>query len=821
MCSSRPSTFTKYAIGAVGAILIYLPAHETLAQTLDEITVTARRYEESITDAPLAVAVMSSEYLEENQVNGVQDILDLTPGSNWGQFAKAQPGLSMRGIWAGAFGNSSIEHAVSVVQDGIPITKAFMMTLPTYDLDRVEVMRGPQGTTFGRNATLGLMHMISARPSQESSGSIEVTAGERELFGISGHYNGALSDTVSARIAFNYEDAPGPMDDEATGDVLDYQENTAVRLGLLFEPSDTFSAYVKLEYVEDEEFPTVRRGSETSGVWLKAGYGNYENNSDPWKATLSPDPAGAPWIVEREMTFLTTELNWSLDNDLGLTVIAGYLEGEHYSNSDAFGTPYDIRDQLVWNDADETSLEVRLDNHASGNRFRWLVGASYLNDEEWRLEVNESEPLRGNCNFTSPSACPRNSTLVTEGTNTTDAFGVFGELTFDLTDALTLAVGGRYSTDDRKLHYATDGWGAYGGLGGIGLDNPDPSRDCNAIMYADWEANDFPIDEDEDPIYTTGLQCGTEANPVGYVGEVSDDWSNFSPKVSLSWALNDNNNIYALYSEGYKGGGFQQDARWLDALYLILDEEGATNLELGWKGSYDSLVFAVTLFKQEQTGVHTGNLVAVGSSQSNLLVNAKGIENTGFEIEATWAATEGLTIGGHLASYSPEFLSGTLIGARQNADGTTSGGEDVSGQKPSNSVDRAMVLWASYDWELAGGSSLRLRADVKDQGTVWGQNQANNRAGLNLNGDGLMYLSPAQTKTGLRLEWTSAEGNMGFSVWGRNLDDDPFPINYGPGFGYVYNSGAGSTLEGGSAVASRAVGQTGRRQIGATFKYNF
>jgi hypothetical protein len=227
------------------------------------------------------------------------------------------------------------------------------------------------------------------------------------------------------------------------------------------------------------------------------------------------------------------------------------------------------------------------------------------------------------------------------------------------------------------------------------------------------------------------------------------------------------------------------------------------------------------LFKQEQKGVHTGNLVAVGSSQSNLLINAKGIENTGLELEATWAATEGLTLGGHVALYDPKFLSGTIINGRQTADGTIEGGEDVSGQKPSLSVDRAVLLWASYDWELAGGSSLRLRADVKDQSSVWGQNGANNRAGLDQYGKCCMYLNPAITKTGLRLEWTSAEGNMGFSVWGRNLDDDPYYVNYGPPFGYVYLNGAGSLDPDGSPVRARAVGSTGRRQVGATFSYQF
>ena len=105
---------------------------------------------------------MDSQFLEDQRINTIQDILELTPGASWDQFAAAQPGLSMRGVFGGTFGNASLESAVQVVYDGVPLTKAFMMTIPAYDLERVEVMRGPQGTTFGRNATIGLMHFISA-----------------------------------------------------------------------------------------------------------------------------------------------------------------------------------------------------------------------------------------------------------------------------------------------------------------------------------------------------------------------------------------------------------------------------------------------------------------------------------------------------------------------------------------------------------------------------------------------------------------------------------------------------------------------------------
>ena len=170
----------KTAFGLLSAVACTLatfgisPIAGAQQAALEEIVVTARRYEESITDAPLAVAVMDADFLEQNQIDSITDILEITPGASWGMFAKAQPGFVLRGISAGSFGNSSIENAVQVVRDGIPITKVFMATVTPFDLQRVEIMRGPQGTTFGRNATLGLLHFVSARPSDEYSAGVDV-----------------------------------------------------------------------------------------------------------------------------------------------------------------------------------------------------------------------------------------------------------------------------------------------------------------------------------------------------------------------------------------------------------------------------------------------------------------------------------------------------------------------------------------------------------------------------------------------------------------------------------------------------------------------
>jgi len=697
-----------------------------------------------------------------------------------------------------SWGNCGIAYGVGMgAKLGRPDT-------PVFALQRAEVLRGPQGTTFGRNATLGMMHLISARPSQEFSSSIDISAGELNLAGITGHVNGGLSDTVSGRVAFHKQYSDGAVENELTGDTLEYSDNMSLRGSLMIEPNDNFSAYIKAEYVNDEEFPTVRKGKEAGQPWLNANYGNYVNNADPWKASLAPEDPRNPWILNREMRFLTAELSWALDSDLAVTWISGFQSGDHHTNSDAFGTPYAIRDQEVWNSAEVFSQEVRIDNQASGERLGWLIGASYLKDKEHRVERNESEPLRGPCNAVDPLNCFRNSTLYTDAFNETEATGLFGEITYDVSDRMTLAVGGRYSTDSRDLDFSTYGYGAASGLGGIGLDNPDPSRDCSQP-----EAQPAPG------------QCGTPENPVGFDGVVSDSWSQFTPKISLSYAVNDNNTVYGLYSEGFKAGGFQQDARTASNLGVILDAEDATNIEFGWKGQYDNLIFALTVFQQEQTDVQTGNLVLVGSSQANLLVNAAGIENTGLEFEWTWAITDNFTFGGALASYTPEFAAGSQIAATFNAatGEFQNDGEDVSGRRPTGSVDEAATLWATYTWETANGGSWRIRADLRHRGDIWGQNSALDRAARSPYTGELYNLRPDLDKTGLRLSYTAPGDTWGFSIWGQNLDDKQDYLNFGPGFGYVFLPLDSGALPG--TARARPVGTTGRRQVGATVTFNF
>ncbi len=823
MSTRKPSIFRKSILGSVAAVLVYLPVQESLAQ-LEEIVVTSRRYEESITDAPLAVAVMDAGYLEAQRIDSIQDILELSPGATWNQFAAAQPGLSLRGISGGTFGNASLESAVQVVYDGIPLTKAFMMTIPPYDLARVEVLRGPQGTTFGRNATLGLMHFVSARPSQDTEAGVSATVGDRDLFGVKGHYSGALSDTISARFAFNYSESDGNLEDANTGKALEGAENMSLRASFLFEPSDNFSAYLKAEVMNNDDLPQVRRGDscESEGVWLIGGNGFYTDDvvgyTDSCKSFTALQDQSRKLSVERDMFFLTAELVWAFDNGMSVTSITGYQDGEHHSVQDAFGTPFALRDQDVDNEAEVLSTELRIDNHGGDSGVRWLAGIAYTDDQELREELNVGFPERVPGCGRNPlfgRECPEWS-LYQRGDADNESFGIFGELAFDLGDKVTLSIGARYTDESRTLDWLVDGWGEQGGLAGIGLGNTDPGRDCNVNTFLD------PLGRSkQSPAPGTAVMCGTEASPVGFDAVAKQSWTNTSGRLNLSWAVTDNSNLYFTYSEGYKAGGFQHDARNIDAFNLFIEPEEMENIEIGWKGAYDRALFAITVFQMEQKNSQVGLLLAVGSGNANMVFNAESIESTGLELEGTFALTDNFQFGGNVGVYDAEFGPGSTTGA--TFDPITGElvpfGDDISGERPNHSPDLTYALWGEYTIDLAGGSAIRLRGDWAHRSDAWAR--VTGRETLTVAGDELLNMRPELDKYGAQIDWTSASQKLNIAIWGRNLDNSEDILAPGPGVGYIFNRG--TAIPGGDAPADRARprGFSGRRQVGATLSYNF
>ena len=777
----RKSIFYSVVASLIAGLSVtgFATAQDGANAVLEEVVVTSRRYAESINDAPLAVNVLGADYIESQGIDTLSDALELTPGATWGHYTMAQPAHTLRGMESYNSGNASLESSVQMVVDGIPLTKAFMMTPPVYDMERIEIMRGPQGTTFGRNASLGLAHFVTAKPSQDFSASAKATIGTRDYYGITGHINGGLTDSIAVRIAANKRQYDGDLEEENTGEPLEGEDNWALRASMTIDPSDTFSAYLKMEHMVDRgKAPARRHESCTEPSLVTPRYfEEYTANCDIWKASISsPPPEG--FYQDRDMTFLTTELSW-VRGDLNITSLTGYQWGEHAVINDIFASPEVIQDQYVENDGNVFSTEIRIDNHGSDSALRWLAGIYLLEDEEYRMELNNGAPSRGdNAGLQTPASRPPHW-LTAHGWSETSSIGLFGEVTFDMGDRTEVSIGGRYTDETKDYDFTNQCYGRAGGCNfpvPLGSSSPgyesyyDPTTDCAANTV-------------------DGL-CGDEGNPMGIgVNEllhISRSWDDFSLKASISYALNDNLNLYALYSEAFKSGGFHHDARSVGQFFeSVLEPEYVDNIEIGLKGSYDAFRYAVTAFVMEQDEAQNSSLLPDGQGgYLTVLSNLGGKKQTGLEIESTWAVSEKLLVGGNIAFYDGELTSGSVVNCKADGNGGTTC-LDVSGYP--TGMSNTWVLFAEYTSNLSSGASLSFRIDNQYRSEI--EAPPERFEVMTLDGSAKAFERPDVNNLGMNLSWTSAQGDTVVSLWGRNMLNEEDFGGFGPASGFWFNKG--------------------------------
>ncbi len=776
-------------------LFLLAPVQQVFAQSeqasnavLEEILVTSRRYEESLEDAPVAVGVMTEDYMKKNRITRADDLMETSPGATWESFSKMQPVASMRGVIAPTPGNASSEASIQTVQDNVVITKDSMKYPTIYDMARVEVMRGPQGTAFGRNASVGLIHFVSNRPSQdESGGNATLTFGSDELVELDGFITGQFSDTVSARLAFNHDQQDGPTQSVTTGEGLDGDQNTALRASLLIEPSDTFSAYLKVEYSADRDDAPVRSAYYQPGTGLtyandpfvrgRADGGPYAvtwfRPQDPFLNEIS---SGFDFSTDRDILTMAAELVWNLDNDLTVTSITGYLDGDTHSLMDLVGTPNNVSFQEVANDATSFSTELRLDNMASGNSIRWLAGVYYMTDEEDRFEQNifQADGAR-----LGPWVETHMGTIAN---NNTDSYSVFGEISFDINDRTTLTYGGRFVDDSKDYLYGVRAWGANKQIAGVPGVGPG----------VDGVAQVCPL---AGPPNGT---CGSEANPLGFTNHpVSDSWTDYISKLSLAYEINDNLNIYGLYSEGFKSGTFQPDARNKASADVVVEPETSWNFEIGLKGSAPRYRYAITAYRLEVEGVQTINLVPVAAGFTGLISNVGRVESTGLELEGSFLISDNFLLSGTVGLIDAEMKdTPDPTGAIDPGTGQV---YQLDGHRPAGAPEWTYTLFGEYSVDLSNGSSLQFRADVRSRSDVF--NQTSNRFT-----NPPLRLRPEVTNFGARVTWRSADENLTVSIWGKNINEDVDIENFGPPS---------------PCCSSFAAGFRGKRSFGATVSYGF
>lgn len=742
------------------------------SSSLEEIIVSARRYEENLQNTPVSVNAMTEKFLEDQGISTVNDVLLNSPGASFTQFNKMQSEYGLRGVSSqteGASGDSS----VSTVIDNVVVSKDFMKNPAFYDMQRVEVLRGPQGTAFGRNASSGLVHLITAKPQEEYAAGVTVDLGSHGKQGFQGYVTGSLSDTTQGRLAVNFDTFDGYTKDTRLGGNLGGEENYSIRGSLIINPSDTVQIYLKAEYnKDDDDSPAVRKGKDCSIPYQSAGAssvvgapqpgwvenGSFTDSCDPWETQIS-DRSFSDFYLEREIVNLTAEINWEFGDGLALTSVTGLLDGQSDYVIDAHGGPNNSMFQDTVNDAEMFSQEVRIDNFASDSEVNWLVGVYFMTDEHSRLDQNiffaensaKGPPGGGGgtpMGVTDPAGgfFRPETRDIKDGFSETDSLGIFGEVTYDISDRLNVTAGVRYSKDDKNYSIAHYGYGWGGILEGLTDGTQSP---CGFAPPADK------------------FYCGSAAAPVGFQTPVTtdDSWQNVSGKLSFSYELSDDKMAYLLLSQGYKTGGFQPEPVNPTAALISFDEETVDNFELGFKGDFgDSVRLNVSAFYTEYDDLQLFLFKTTPSGEFfQAAENAASVEIKGIEADFIWAATENLRFSGGLSLIDSELVDALID---TDSDGVA---EDFSGTRPDNTAKWTNTLVVDYDIPLDTGALLSLRADWRGNSDVFDDigEQADRK-------------HDSYHVVGARASWISADADWSVALWAKNIFEEEYTVNVGP-----------------------------------------
>ncbi|NDH41675.1 MAG: hypothetical protein EBY45_14945, partial [Gammaproteobacteria bacterium] len=371
----------------VSAIALATYGANAIAQgVLEEVIVTAQKRTENIQEVPISITAFSGEFLEENGIQRVSQVAHITP--NFSIAGSTQPSnsrIQIRGI--GAAGNNAIESSVGVFIDGVYYPRPGSTIGLLKDISSFEVLRGPQGTLFGRNTVAGAMNITTRNPSQETEGAIELGYGAYDLYEVGGSFNAALSDSVAGRIAFMYADRDGYGDNLLTGEEYGARDDLVVRGKLQFEVSDQLSVLVTADHAK---INAEGIGSEvlnaTSNPVFEArnaalyGASPVTDDSYDWKVNQVVNDDH-----EDEQSGVSVDINYEFANGTQLRSITAARTWEAtYTDGDV-----NIARELIpgTTDYDNETLSQELQlTSPGGETVDWLAGVYYY-EEEYDIDL--------------------------------------------------------------------------------------------------------------------------------------------------------------------------------------------------------------------------------------------------------------------------------------------------------------------------------------------------------------------------------------------------------------------------------------------------
>ena len=661
--SSITTAFLLTGFGISASTTAFAQASD---DTLEEITVTARKRVENLQDVALSVSAMGQREIQLNFATDVRDLIYISPNTVLDDTNQGPGGVAaayIRGVGVSEV-EKNFDPAVGVIVDGLFLGSMSGSIARAIDLERVEVARGPQGTLFGRNTIGGVIIMERSKPTMELGGKIRGSVGNYDTAVLDGLVNFGNGETFGAKLSAAYrEQGEGYFDNLNTGQDFGKNEYTSGGVNLLWAPTNALELEwtTVIERTDQDSPPLLNAGQP--GQLFCDGFGwcspdlSTPVSGDRYNSLTACNEEATPGIPDPDIPFEPPgyvapvdcngatfdadtnqlEARWDLNTDYRIDYIGGRWETE-----EKFVNDWDAVTQVLFHtdrpaEYEQTTHELRL-SYDAGGKLNYTVGAYYW-DSEYEIR------LRSYIGFAVPGVV-LDLPQTTRQTNESTALFFEGDYAFS--DAWTLTLGGRWTEDEKTT--------------------------------------------DQAGVVTAGAGA---------------DWNEFTPKLALKYQLNDDSMIYGLYSRGYRAGGFNGRVDAIETATIPYDPETVDNFELGYRSEWAdrTVIFNATAFfmdyQDKQEEIQQPSTTS-GTGQVTRVVNAATASIGGVELEAMWLAAEGFTLRANLglldASYD-EFMVNT---------GTT----DMPVLTDFSNLDfrRAPEVTASlagdYEWEAGPGRML-------------------------------------------------------------------------------------------------------------------
>jgi iron complex outermembrane receptor protein len=638
---------------------------------LEEIVVTAQKREDTIQTVPIAITAISGDVLDNKAVVNLESLQGLVPGAQIGQFANTPHGavFNVRGMGA-IEPDPYAGSAVMVTIDGVP--QYFNMTslVDLFDVERVEVLRGPQGTLFGANTTGGVVNIVTKAPSNEYNGKVQITAGDWNRFDVKAAADLPINEKLSLRLSGFHHGRDGFITNVYDGSDMGSIDINSIRATLKYDSGNGFEAIWRNEilrskngapYIGMGAYPGEAEYVEPGTIAGPMGGVQYGSYCLPVGSPCSaPDDYYSANSSEQDMSDMnidstTLEMVWN-DTSFGtVTSITSFKQFDLHEYTDQDGTVEFLASTDRRTDGDQITQEIRVNSQISDN-IDLVYGLYFSEDSYYHMQ-----------NFRAQFASPGFSQVTAQDQERTSQ-AIFAHSFIDLSDKLRLQIGGRYSKEETEMKVDVTHFISLDGIG---------------RYYGDDRLSDF------------GIDFGTQGK---------DDWTDWSAKVGLDYQLSDNTLAYGHISRGFKSGGFvgritipedigPYDPEIVETIEIgmksdLLDNKLRLNVNV-FKNDYQDLQLALIYFTKNALGFDVNG---------NSILNAADATTQGIEVEFFAAPTPNLRVNGAVTYLEAEYDDFPYT----NADGSVI---NLAGYRLQNAPEITANLGFDYTWRTQSGEA--------------------------------------------------------------------------------------------------------------------